>query len=164
QERQVSRVLARLNRAAERFHSDRRFTADDILAKEWEAFTAEDYARIVRSGMVPSSHYKLPVERESGYGTLFYYGISMDEDVLRRKTAETLADPACGDVMRIKGFVRIGDGARVQVNATRSGVLIEPTFFAQEVLIITGENLRREPIDRIWAEHAEVITPGNTVM
>jgi hypothetical protein len=45
--------------------------------------------------------------------------------------------------MRIKGFVRTAEDCRVQINATRSGIEIEPTIFANEVLIVTGEKLDR---------------------
>jgi hypothetical protein len=112
------------------------------------------------ASMVPSSFAKLPVDQESGYGTLFYFGTRMEEDEVRRKVEETFADPACGNVIRVKGFVRTGDDTRVQINATRSGIEIEPTIFANEVLIVTGEKLDRSRIDAIWAPDSEIITPG----
>jgi hypothetical protein len=84
----------------------------------------------------------------------------MDGEKLRRCIAETLENPACGNVMRIKGFVRTGEDSRVQINATRRETRIEPTVFAREVLIVTGEDLHRDCIDAIWAEDSEIITPG----
>ena len=155
------RICNRLNRAMERFHSDRRFTEKDILAKDWEDLTAEDFASAAMSGMIPADHVKLPVEQESGYSTLFYFGTVMDEKKLQSCIAATFEDPSCGNVLRIKGFVRTGENTRVQVNATRRRVQIEPTFFANEVLIVTGEKLCRKYIDRIWAEDSEIITPGS---
>ena len=68
--------------------------------------------------------------------------------------------PACGNVIRVKGFVRTGEDTRVQINATRGGLEIEPTIFANEVLIVTGEKLDRSRIDAIWAPDSEIITPG----
>lgn len=206
----TGRILSMLNRAAEHFQSDRRFTESDILAKNWDELTPEDFEAIAGSGMVASSHVKLPVHQNSGYGTLFYYGIKLDEETLRVNLARTFSDPACGKVMRIKGFVRIidqesasvpdksgirikeeaggtddlknipsGNGSRgnisgenagsvreknVQVNATPDVIRVEPTIFAQQVLIITGEDLDRERIDGIWAGFAQIITPGKTTM
>lgn len=208
----TERILSMLNRAAEHFNSDRRFTESDILAKDWEELTQEDFDSIAGSGMVPSCHVKLPVHQSSGYGTLFYYGIKMDEETLRSNLNRTFSDPACGKVMRIKGFVRItgsenasvpdlpgsgseikegaggtagmenipaenGSGAdrsgetagsvrerNMQVNATPDVIRVEPTIFAQQVLIITGENLDRVRIDGIWAGFAQIITPGKTTM
>ena len=145
----------------ERFHSDRRFTEEDILAKDWQDLTPEDFAGIAMSGMIPADHVKLPVEQDSGYSTLFYFGTGMDEKKLQSCIARTFEDPSCGNVMRIKGFVRTGEDSRVQINATRRQVQIEPTAFANEVLIVTGEKLRRDRIDGIWAEDSKIITPGN---
>lgn len=162
-ERSAQRVLAHLNRAMERFRCDRRLVREDVIAKDWEAFTDEDFAAAALGGMVPADHMRLPLKEEGGYGTLFYFGTKMDEGVLRQKLLETFSDPACGNVMRIKGFVRTGDGARVQVNATPGELLVEPTVFAQEVLIITGEGLQRDRIDGIWAADSEIITPGKAV-
>ena len=159
-EERIERLLAHLNRAQEHFHSDRRFTREDIFAKEWDKMTAEDYEKVAMASMVPSSFAKLPVDKESGYGTLFYFGTRMEEEEVRRKVEETFADPACGNVIRVKGFVRTGDDTRVQINATRSGIEIEPTIFANEVLIVTGEKLDRSRIDAIWAPDSEIITPG----
>ena len=153
-------ILAHLNRAMERFHCDRRFTEDDLFAKDWAKMTPEDYAEVGVSGMVPASFEKMPVERENGYGTLFYYGTRMEEADLRRKVAETLSDPACGNVLRVKGFVRTDENTLMQINATRRGIEIEPSAFAREVLIVTGEDLDRTVIDAIWAEASDIITPG----
>jgi G3E family GTPase len=154
------RILAHLNRAMERFQCDRRLTADDILAKDWEELTPEDYASIAMGGMIPADHVKIPVEHENGYGTLFYFGTHMPEEKLRECIARTMEDPACGNVMRIKGFVRTAEESRVQINATRRETRIQPTVFAREVLIVTGEDLHRDKINEIWAEDSEIITPG----
>ena len=122
--------------------------------------TAEDYEKVAMASMVPATFARLPVDQESGYGTLFYFGTRMEEEEVRRKVEETFADPACGNVIRVKGFVRTGEDTRVQINATRGGIEIEPTIFANEVLIVTGEKLDRSRIDAIWAPDSEIITPG----
>ena len=159
-EETTDRILKHLNRALDKYQCDRRLDAQDILAKDWDSLTREDFASIAVGGMIPADHVKIPVEHENGYGTLFYFGTRMDEEKLRRCIAKTLGNPACGNVMRIKGFVRTGDDSRVQINATRRETKIEPTVFAREVLIVTGEDLHRDCIDAIWAEDSEIITPG----
>ena len=159
-ERNAERVLAHMNRALERFQCDRRLARGDIIAKNWDAFTEKDFVEAALSGMNPADHVKIPLQQEGGYGTLFYFGTKMEEALLRKKLAQTFADAGCGNVMRVKGFVRIGENSRVQVNATRNEIRIEPTVFAREILIVTGEKLQREAIDAIWAPDSEIITPG----
>ena len=112
--------------------------------------------------MVPANHVKMPVIKESGYGSLFYYGTKMTEEELRARVRETFEDPECGKVMRVKGFVRTDENTLMQINATENAMEIEPTVFAREVLIVTGEYLNRERIDGIWAGSSEIITPGKT--
>lgn len=163
-EENVQRILALVNRALERNGCGRRFDRSGVLAKDWEEFTREDLAAAAAGGMVPESLVKLPMEQCGSYGTLFYYGTAMEEDVLRGKLRQTFSDPACGRVLRIKGFVRTGDGKRVQVNATRRSIAVEPTVFAQEVLIVTGEGLCREAVDAVWAGDSDIITPGDRPM
>lgn len=162
-EERKARILAHLNRALERFHCDRRLTEEDLFAKDWKEMTEDDYSMIGLCGMVPASPVKLPVDRENAYGTLFYYGTHMEEEAFRRSVEKTLSDPACGNVLRVKGFVRTGEGTLMQVNATRNGIEIEPSIFAREVLIVTGEHLNRGAIDAIWAADSEIITPGTDV-
>ncbi len=156
------KILNRLNGALERFKSSRRFTEEDIIAECWDDLTQKDMETIGLCGMIPANHVKMPVEKESGYGSLFYYGTKMPEEELRARVKETFENPACGKVMRVKGFVRTSQDTLMQINATANDMKIEPTVFAREVLIVTGENLHREPIDGIWAAASEIITPGNS--
>ena len=86
----------------------------------------------------------------------------MTEEELRSRVKDTFEDPECGKVMRVKGFVRTDENTLMQINATENGMEIEPTVFAREVLIVTGEYLNRERIDGIWAAASEIITPGKT--
>ena len=86
----------------------------------------------------------------------------MTEEELRARVNETFSNPECGNVIRVKGFVRTGQDTLMQINATAKEMQIEPTVFAREVLIVTGEGLHREAIDAIWAEASEIITPGNS--
>ena len=156
------RILDRVNGALERFKSSRRFSEEDIIAVCWDDLTTKDMEEIGLCGMVPANHVKMQVEKESGYGSLFYYGTKMTEEELRSRVKETFEDPECGKVMRVKGFVRNDENTLMQINATENGMEIEPTVFAREVLIVTGEYLNRERIDGIWAAASEIITPGKT--
>lgn len=56
------------------------------------------------------------------------------------------ADPACGHILRIKGFLQTVDGW-CELNATRDTMHVEPIPDGQEVLIIIGEELDRSAIE-----------------
>lgn len=51
--------LIRINRAMEHFSCDRRIRETEILAKDWDAFTDEDWERVLRSEYRGADHIKL---------------------------------------------------------------------------------------------------------
>lgn len=144
-------VLARLNAVLERFQSDRRITPDDIIARDRDALTQDDFALIAAAGMVPADYARIPDDMRSGHGTILYSGLELEEENVNRTIAEIFADKRCGKVMRAKGFVRTGDNVRIQVDATRHEVKTCRTPFAREVLIISGDELNEDRIDEILA-------------
>lgn len=145
----AERILRLLNRSLERFECDRRLSEEDILAKDWDSMTEEDFASIAAAGMIPADYARIPEEMKKGHGTLLYSGIQMEEKELHKKMEKIFRDSACGKVMRVKGFVRTGDHARVQIDATRHEIKIEPTVFVREVLIVSGDELSEEELDKI---------------
>ena len=54
-------------------------------------------------------------------------------------------NPRCGNVFRVKGFVR-QDGGWLEVNATRSDTAMQPVDNGQDIIIVIGENLNEENI------------------
>ena len=61
-----------------------------------------------------------------------------------------LNDPSCGDVFRVKGFLRKEDGQWLELNATRHEICIRPAKLGQEIMIVIGEKLNKEVIDGYW--------------
>lgn len=55
-------------------------------------------------------------------------------------------DPACGHVLRAKGFVQDENGW-VKLNATADGLTANAIPKGQEVLIVIGEGLEKERIE-----------------
>ena len=55
-------------------------------------------------------------------------------------------DPACGHVLRAKGFVQDENGW-VELNATADGLTANAIHKGQEVLIVIGEGLEKERIE-----------------
>ena len=69
----------------------------------------------------------------------------------------TLDDPECGNVFRIKGFVKADSGKAkahsvsaemewLELNATRREFSLKPVSVGQEVVIVIGENMNKERI------------------
>ena len=55
-------------------------------------------------------------------------------------------DPACGNVLRVKGFVE-DDGRWYELNAAAAGLTAAPIPQGQQVLIVIGEGLDKARLE-----------------
>ena len=76
--------------------------------------------------------------------------VHMSEEKLKETAEKLLTDPSCGDVFRVKGFLKKEDGQWLELNATRHETCIQPTKLGQEIMIVIGEKLNKEVIDGYW--------------
>lgn len=53
-----------------------------------------------------------------GFDSLFFMNVHKSEEELRETAERILNDPSCGDVFRVKGFLRKEDGQWLELNAT----------------------------------------------
>ena len=145
-EEEISGTVKHLNRALESVKCKRRFTENEILNKNWEKFTDEDFQKIFNSGYVMEDF----------------------EKQLEKAAHQILDDPECGDVFRIKGFVKLEENAAavtenekmnsgsaqkvsadnnwLELNATRKEFSLRPISAGQEVVIVIGENMNEARI------------------
>lgn len=65
---------------------------------------------------------------------------------LEQNIPALFTDPACGHLLRAKGFVRDENGW-VELNATADGLTAAGIPNGQEVLIVIGEGLEKEKIE-----------------
>ena len=56
--------------------------------------------------------------------------------------------PACGRVLRVKGFVE-ENGQWVELNATADGLTASPLAQGQQVLIVIGEGLDKARLEQL---------------
>ena len=76
--------------------------------------------------------------------------VHKSEEELHETAERILNDPSCGDVFRVKGFLRKEDGQWLELNATRHEICIRPAKLGQEIMIVIGEKLNKEVIDGYW--------------
>ena len=65
---------------------------------------------------------------------------------LEQNIPALFTEPACGHVLRAKGFVQYENGW-VELNATADGLTAAGIPNGQEVLIVIGEGLEKEKIE-----------------
>ena len=149
----VEHTVAHINRAMETYDCKKRFAAGSgcegirVLAKDWDALTDEDFRMLTGCGYALADHIRLQVARENGFGSLYYMNLSMTPELLRETARRLLEDPACGKVFRVKGFIPDG-GGWIEINANHDGIRTERTAQGQNVVILVGEDLKKDVIDR----------------
>ncbi len=145
---QAEATLAHLNRALETCHCARRFAADtDALCKPWDALTEADMQRLDSCGHRQASYVKLHFDEHEAFTSLYFMELHLTLPQLQTAARALFADPACGHILRIKGFLQTTDGWQ-ELNATRDTMTVCPIPDGQEVLILIGEGLDRTSIEK----------------
>lgn len=145
-EEEIARTLAHLNRALEQAKCRRRFAPEELFCKNWEELTDADWEQLLKSGYVNESYRKLALEDNEVFDSLYFMNRHLTREELETAADQILHDPACGDVFRMKGFLRVGEKEWLQLNATKNERKLSPIPAGQEVLIVIGENLNEAAI------------------
>ncbi|MCD8325521.1 MAG: GTPase (G3E family) [Lachnospiraceae bacterium] len=128
----------------------------DILCKNWDQLTDADMERIVNCGREDTSFEKYWFDQEEEFQTLYFMNQPLSGEVLAAKAREALENPVYGNVERIKGFARDGEGW-LQCNATRENFSLEPIAAGQEIVIVIGEGMDRKKLEALFSDKAASI-------
>ena len=153
-EEQIQDTIRHLNRALKDIQC-KRVLKDEIFVKNWEEFTDEDFQRILTSGYVAESYQKMSLEDSDIFDSLNFMNHGLSESEMQHTAEQILKDPACGTVLRIKGFCQKEDKTWVELNATHHETLLRKTEAGQEVLIVIGQKLNEERIRQYLASAEE---------
>jgi len=145
-DKDVEHTIRHINNAMLMFKCSRQFD-QNILSKDWKTFTDEDYHRIMNAGYVVEDHVKMFIDSDSGYSSLFFLNVHLDEEGLRERVEALMKDQSCGHIIRIKGFIKKNDGW-IEINATHDTMTTETIAQGQEVIIVIGEDLKQELIEQ----------------
>ncbi len=114
---EIRQTVAHLNRALQEIHCSR-VLKDEVICKDWEDFTEKEFKKILESGYQAGDYEKRYVNQDEIFQTLFF----MDEKIVTSKAKHAakkiFADPACGGVLRMKGFLQDGENW-LELNATQ---------------------------------------------
>lgn len=145
---QISGTVQHLNDALRKIKCKRQLTAEDVIAENMEQLSERALDAAFHCGYRLESYCKLDTGDYKGFDSVYFMNAEISEEKLRKAAAKILSDKTCGNVFRIKGFIRKGNGW-LQLNATRNGIELKPIGTGQEVLIVIGENLKAEVISSI---------------
>ena len=140
-------AIAHLERALETAKCSRRFAPEEVVAKDWAQFTADDLAALASCGYRQASCEKLHFDEHDAFQSLCFLEQHLTLDELKAAAARLFATPACGQVLRVKGFAPTAEGGWLELNATAASQSLAPIPQGQDVLIVIGEGLDKAAIE-----------------
>ena len=143
----IDNTIVHLNNALKNVRCSR-VLDKEIICKDWDTFTEKDYEKILNSGYVMENYTKLFSQDDEGFQSVYYMNKKFTKDELQKIIKEVMDDKKCGNIFRVKGFMKISDNSWIQLNATHNEIRIEPIDKGQEVIIISGEELDKQRLDK----------------
>ena len=137
---------AHLARALEACKCSRKFGPEEIIAKDWADLTGDDMARIAKCGFRQASCEKLRFDEHDAFTSAYFLELGLPRAQLEKNIPSLFTDPACGNVLRVKGFVE-DDGQWYELNAAAAGLTAAPIPQGQQVLIVIGERLDKARLE-----------------
>ena len=145
--------MAHLNRALEQIRCKRRIdSGQDILQKNLTELTAEELDTVFHAGYRLESYRKADLENEQTFDSLFFMEEEITSEALERVVPRLFAGKDYGEVFRIKGFVKNGEGQWMELNATHDSSTLQSIAVGQDVLIVIGEHLQENKIRELLKE------------
>lgn len=139
-------TVSRLNSFLEKYDCSRRFTAENVLARDWDSLTSADFETLTQSGWVPASHGKLWFDHRMAFNSLFFMNPELTPEQLETVLPTVFQNTQCGTILRIKGYLPMPEGGWLQINATAHNTVMTPVAMGQAVLIVIGQELKEEII------------------
>lgn len=148
---QIENTVRHLNRALTQAHCKR--TLDrEIMRRSAGDLSEQDFDEILHCGYVPENYQKMDLDGHPAFDSLYFMDVRMTETELRQAAEDILQDGSCGDIFRIKGFLKTAEGGWLQLNATRHEIILQPIESGQEVLIVIGSGLSEKNIRNYFGQ------------
>lgn len=145
-ESRVQSLLDHVNASLEDIRCDRRLSLRDVVAKDWESLTDEDFKMLRNAGYRGSSYVKKYSPEDIESAVHYFMHVDIPRESIEPLIADIMGDESCGRVFRIKGAVPLKEGW-LKINATLEKTELSEVDEGQSVIIVIGDNISRERID-----------------
>lgn len=141
-------VIDHINNALEYIKCNRKFLDKDIIAKNWEELNDSDYEELVDASYIVKDYVKL-FNRDTINSDVFYFmNVSVKDEDKQNMLSDIMKDPECGNIYRIKGSLQDDNNEWIKINYTKDCYEQGNIKNGQSVLIIIGETLKKDMIDK----------------
>ena len=144
---EIGSTLRHLRRAEEQIRS--RLTPDEeVLIKNWDDLTEDDFADLAGCGYQTPDYVKTIAGAQTEFQSLSFLDLPLEGKELLEKTAQMFSDTGYGRILRVKGFFR--DGKKwYQLNATAQETKTEEVSETRGAMIVIGIALNENEISRL---------------
>ncbi|MCR5453210.1 MAG: molybdopterin-guanine dinucleotide biosynthesis protein MobB [Lachnospiraceae bacterium] len=122
-----------------------------LFAKAYDKCTESDFESLCAAEYHPASYEKRYFEGEGDFDCLFFMNQSYSPEEIRDICGKLFSGDPYGNVIRVKGFISGSDGKFLAVNATRKKTIMEESAVGQDVIIVIGERLDKNSIEKIFS-------------
>lgn len=147
---EISNTIGHIQKAIDKVNC-RRNIESSIVCKDWNDFTVSDFKDISESGYKAESYVKMHITENNDYSSLYYMNTKLSEveacDIIKK----LMNDKACGNIMRVKGFI-CEQNKWKEINATTNEIETNYVTNGQEVIIVIGENLSENNINQYFGK------------
>lgn len=147
-QKQINDTIQYINDVMKEMKCQRIFS-NEIICKDWNSMTDNDFDDILSCGYFPANYMKLSIDQNKVFTSLYFMNVHMDRNQLEDTVRMLMHDKSCGNIFRIKGFMQI-DQQWIELNATKDKISIESMKIGQEIIIVIGEGLVKENIEKYW--------------
>ncbi len=142
---EIENTMQYLNKVMEKFKCRRRFDKE-MICKDWDSLSEMDFDEISSGSYQSEDYAKLWFDQRKTFSSLYFMNLRMEEEKLRSTVENIMRDSSCGNIFRIKGFMKLQDGSWIELNATHKNISMKPSANGQEVFIVIGEGLNEDMI------------------
>lgn len=123
---------------------------NDFLILDWNQLTEDILNQLTHCGYQYDSIEKLFFNQFDTFQSIYIMNKRISEEYLKTIVNNIINDSSCGNVYRIKGFMR-KENQWIEINITKESIEINPIDNGQEVIIVIGENLEEKNIQNYFA-------------
>lgn len=142
---QMDRTVQHLNQALAQIQCKRQLS-EEIIRKGCTELTEKELSKLASCGYHLASYCKMELDDYKGFDSLHFMNVAMNQEQLKDAVRQMMADPECGAIFRVKGFLKDAEGKWMQLNATHNEISMKPIEAGQDVLIVIGEGLNEAKI------------------
>ena len=137
---EIAKTIDFVNTTLGEFQCKRRF-GDEVITKSWDEFEDHDFEGFMSTGYRLNDLVKEWFKQSDVYKSVYIMNKNMPLDRMNDIVKAIFDDKECGDVFRIKGFLRNGEVGWTEINATSKKTEVKPIEAGQEIIIIIGSDL-----------------------